>query len=302
MKRIICLLLCVAMLSLFGCAANEGPVGENTLLKDEGKTLKLLAITSSFGVNTTEYLYDIATAEGCTDVVIGRLYFGGCTLRRHVNNANTNNPEYTYYKNNSGEWITTEEVTMLEGIQDEDWDIIFIQQSAAQAALVDTYEDYIDQLIAYVNANKTNPDARFIWNMTWAYQSDSDQEVFVEDFGSDQMAMYQSIVDTVKEKVVPRDDIAAIIPSGTAIQNARTSYFGDYLTKDTFHLNDLGKVIAGYTLYAILADKPLKTINLSKVTNTFTLSDSNKEVIIEAVNAAIKEPFQVTPSTLTTAE
>lgn len=296
MKRIICLLLCVAMLTLAGCAAKEGPVGENTLLKDEGKTLKLLAITSSFGVNTTEYLYDIATAQGCTDVVVGRLYFGACTLKRHVNNANTNNPEYTYYKNNSGEWITTEGVSMLEGLQDEDWDIIFIQQSAAKAALVESYEDYIDQLITYVNANKTKPDAKFIWNMTWAYQGDSQQEVFVENFGSDQMAMYQAIVDTTKEKVVPRDDIAAIIPSGTAIQNARTSYFGDILTEDTYHLSDLGKVIAGYTLYAVLADKPLEAINFTQVTDSFALSDSNKEVIIDAVNNAVKTPFEVTQS------
>lgn len=296
MKKILCLLLCAVMLMTVGCAKQDGPVGENTLLKDEGKTLKLLAITSSFGVNTTEFLYDIAKAEGCTDVVVGRLYFGACTLKRHVNNANSNNPEYTYYKNNSGEWITKEGVAMLEGLQDEDWDIIFIQQSAAQAALVDTYEDYIDQLITYVNANKTNPDAKFIWNMTWAYQGDSQQEVFVENFGSDQMAMYQAIVDTTKEKVVPREDIAAIIPSGTAIQNARTSYFGDILTEDTYHLSELGKVIAGYTLYSVLVDKPLETISLTQVSGGLELTDSNKEVIIDAVNNAVKTPFEVTQS------
>lgn len=296
MKKILCLLLCAVMLMTVGCAKQDGPVGENTLLKDEGKTLKLLAITSSFGVNTTQFLYDIAKAEGCTDVVVGRLYFGACSLERHVKNANSNNPEYTYYKNNSGEWITKEGVAMLEGLQDEDWDIIFIQQSAAKAALVDTYEDYIDQLITYVNANKTNPDAKFIWNMTWAYQGDSQQEVFVENFGSDQMAMYQAIVDTTKEKVVPREDIAAIIPSGTAIQNARTSYFGDILTEDTYHLSELGKVIAGYTLYSVLTDKPLETISLTRVSGGLELTDSNKEVIIDAVNNAIKTPFEVTQS------
>lgn len=296
MKKILCLLLCAVMLMTVGCAKQDSPVGENTLLKDEGKTLKLLAITSSFGVNTTQFLYDIAKAEGCTDVVVGRLYFGACSLERHVKNANSNNPEYTYYKNNSGEWITKEGVAMLEGLQDEDWDIIFIQQSAAKAALVDTYGDYIDQLITYVNANKTNPDAKFIWNMTWAYQGDSQQEVFVENFGSDQMAMYQAIVDTTKEKVVPREDIAAIIPSGTAIQNARTSYFGDILTEDTYHLSELGKVIAGYTLYSVLTDKPLETISLTRVSGGLELTDSNKEVIIDAVNNAIKTPFEVTQS------
>ncbi len=302
MKKWISLLLCVTMLlTLCACAGGkeaEKPLGDNAVVRDEN-TLKLLAITSSFGVNTTEYLYDIATAQGMTDVVVGRLYFGACTLKRHVNNALTNKAEYTYYKNNSGEWITKENVSMIEGILDEDWDIIFIQQSAAESALAETYEDYVDQLIAYIKENKTNTDAKIIWNMTWAYQSDSTQEVFRDNFGSDQMLMYDTLVKVVNDLIVPREDIDAIVPTGTAIQNARTSYFGDYLTEDTYHLNDLGKVIAGYTLFATLTDKPLSTINLTQVTQWLSLSDANKEVIKEVVNTALEKPFEVTQSSYT---
>lgn len=302
MKKILCVILCVAMLCLCGCAggkAEEKPVGENTLLKDDGKTLKMLTITSSFGVNTTEYIYDIATAHGATNVVVGRLYFGGCTLRRHVNNAQTDNPEYTYYKNTSGEWVTTEEVSMIEGILDEDWDLFFIQQSAAQSPLADTYGTYVDQLIEYINEKKTNADAKIIWNMTWAYQSDSKQDVFVNDFKADQMLMYNALVKVTNDLIVPRQDIAAIVPTGTAIQNARTSYFKDNLTADTYHLNDLGKVIAGYELYRILLDKPLTEICLTEVTELFSLSDSNKQVILEVVNAAAEKPYEVTNSSYT---
>lgn len=295
MKKCLCVIL-AAMLLLCACGTEKQENNNNSLLTDEGKTLKLLAITSSFGVDTTDYLYEIAKAQGVENVVVGRLYVGASTLKQHVDRANNNKEVYEYTKNTTCEFVSTEKVTLLQGLQDEDWNVIHIQQSAADSALVETYGDYIDQLIAYIDQHKTNPDAKYVWNMTWAYQGDSTYDPFVGTFNCDQMAMYNSIVNAVKEKVVGRNDIAAISPTGTAIQNARTSYFGDLLTRDTRHLNEMGKVIAGYTLFATLTDMPLTEIRLTQVNKIFALSDSNKEVILDSVNAALKSPFAVTQS------
>ena len=63
MKKYLCVLL-AAMLLLCACGAEKQENNNNSLLTDEGKTLKLLAITSSFGVDTTDYLYEIAKAQG----------------------------------------------------------------------------------------------------------------------------------------------------------------------------------------------------------------------------------------------
>jgi len=296
MKKLICIFL-AALLLLSGCASGKKEqTNANSLLTDGGKTLKLLAITSSFGVDTTDYLYDIAKAQGVETVVVGRLYVGASTLKYHVKNATNDNGVYEYTKNTDGEFVSTENVSILQGLQDEDWNVIFIQQSAAEAALADTYDGHLDQLIAYVDQHKTNPDARYIWNMTWAYQGDSPYDPFVDTFNCDQMAMYESIVNAVKTKVVGRTDIAAISPTGTAIQNARTSYFGDLLTRDTRHLNEIGKVIAGYMLYATLTDAPLTEVKLTQVNELFKLSDSNKAVILDCVNSARTTPFGVTQS------
>lgn len=316
-KRILSLFLCLATLTLCGCATpGNGGSAETTTAPAEtidpnaplcdGKTLKVLAITSSFGLNTTQLLYDIAVAEGCTDVVVGRLYGSGCTLKQHVENAQTNAPFYEYTKNDSGVWKKSESISMLYGLQDEDWDIILIQQSAARSPQPDTYGDYIDQLMPYVKENATNPNVRYVWNMLWAYQHDSDDEIAFPKFDRDQMKMYEANVNTVKELIVPRTDFHAIIPSGTAIQNARTSYFGDNLTRDGMHLNSLGRAIAGYTMYAVLTGKPLTQVNLTDITKAMTgdtdpliLTDADKAVIIEVANAAIANPFAVTPSTHT---
>ncbi|MBR4862968.1 MAG: DUF4886 domain-containing protein [Oscillospiraceae bacterium] len=312
LKKLISLLLCPLLLLPFcGSAAKPAETApadtEPTMKVDpktpvsDGKTLKILCVTSSFGLNTTELLYDIAKDQGAEDVIIARLYYSGCKLAQHVEFAKTNAPEYEYTKNSDGQWVKLKQITLLYGLQDEDWDIIFMQQGAHHAGMVQTYKDYIDQLMVYLNANKTNPDARFIWNMTWAFQHDNDSATFMEQYKGDQMTMYNMILDTTKEKVVPRTDFAAIIPSGTAVQNARTSYFGDTLTKDTLHLNNLGRIIAGYTTWCTLTGKTLEEINLPPVNSydlkePVILTDADKAVIIEAVNNAMANPWEVTPS------
>lgn len=274
----------------------------------DGKTLKLLAITSSFGLNTTQLLYDVAVAEGCTDVVVGRLYYSGCTLQRHVDYAKNNTMEYQYTKISDGRYETKEGYSLKFGLQDEDWDIIYIQQSAAQAPIESSYGNYLDELMVYVNDWKTNPNARFVWNMTWAYQSDSTQPVFVNTFHSDQMAMYDSIVNVTKKLILPRTDFDRIVPSGTIIQNARTSAFGDHLTRDTFHLNNYGAILAAYGLYSVLTGKEITEVNIDAVTASknngiggadpilVPLTEEQKAIIIECVNNGIKNPYEVTPS------
>ena len=318
LKKLLSLILCPLLLLPVFCACGsinepsettpdsyDAPIDTDTPLCD-GKTLKMLVVTSSFGLNTTQHLYDIAKAAGCENIVIGRLYHSGCTLKMHYDYSKINAPEYDYTKNTYGEWVKTEKATLEHGIKDEDWDIIYLQQSADAAAVIDTYttyegKDYIDLVKDYIDTNKTNPNARYIWNMTWAFQQDTDRTVFVEKCNSDQMTMYNMIVNCTKERVVPRTDFVAISPTGTAIQNARTSYFGDKLTKDTLHLNDLGRVIAGYTLWATLTGKPLTEVNVGPVKSydqpeTLTLTEADRQVILEAVNSAIANPWEVTPS------
>lgn len=316
LKRLLSLLLCPLLLLPFcGCGAAEPApteteagyvpaVDPKTPLSD-GKTLKMLCITSSFGLNTTELLYDIAKDQGAENVIVARLYYSGCKLAQHVEFIRTNAPVYQYTKNSTGQWVKQMDTTLLYGLQDEDWDIIFLQQGAHHAGLVATYQEHIDTILEYVCANKTNPNARFIWNMTWAFQQDNDSDTFLTAYEGNQMTMYNMILDTTKEKVVPRTDFAAIIPSGTAVQNARTSYFGDTLTKDTLHLNNLGRVIAGYTAWATLTGKPIEKINLPPVSSydlkePLLLSEADKAVIIEAVNNAIANPWEVTPSSYPT--
>ena len=317
-KRIIALLLSLtAVFSLCACGGATTPSTNDTTAAAEateptkdpnaplcdGKTLKILAITSSFGLNTTQLLYDVAMAEGATEVIVGRLYISGCTLEMHVGNSKTNANAYRYTKISSadGVWKTMENVSLAQGLNDEAWDIIFTQQGAAQAGQPNTYGNYVEELMAYIKATKKTPTVGYVWNMLWAYQQDTDQSVYHTVFGGDQMYMYQENLRAAKEKIVPLNMFDRLIPSGTAIQNARTSYFGDTLTKDTYHLNNLGRVIAGYTLWSILTGKEITEVNIGPVNSydlpiAVELTDEDRLVVMEAVNNAVKNPWEVTPS------
>ncbi|MBR4862967.1 MAG: DUF4886 domain-containing protein [Oscillospiraceae bacterium] len=277
---------------------------DSTAPLTDGKTLKMLCLTSSFGLNTTELLYDIAKAEGFEDVIVARLYASGCTLQKHVNSYNTDTGIYWYTKFTADGKYELNDAKLLDGLLDEDWDIIYIQQGAEQTGQLKTYMDYLDQLLDIVDAHKTNADAKYIWNMTWAFQHDNDRKIFTDTFKGDQMLMHEAIIDAMQEKILTRPEFCVLLPTGAAVQNARSSYFGDRLTKDTLHLNNLGRVVAGYAVLSTLLDRDLTEVNVGSVssydlTTSIRISETDRKVIIEAVNAARANPFAVIQSKYT---
>lgn len=324
MKKLICFLMSVLVLLLCGCGATPATNEETQIptetestedMRDpnapmtDGKTLKLLAITSSFGLNTTEYLYEIAMSEGFTEVIVARLYTSGCTLAKHMDYAENYTPGYQYTKRTASGWAETQGATMLYGIMDEDWDVIFIQQSAEDSAVGSTYSNYVPRLIEYVRKHK--PDARFVWNMTWAFDPECGRKVFDETFAGSQDIMYQALVTTLHEQIInPKYDIERIIPSGTAIQNARaagspklTRDMANATTKDHIHLNALGRVISGYALFATITERTeLDSVKLENVPQAYhypndpqlTMTEETKTLILNAVNNALKNPYEVT--------
>ena len=300
MKKLVSLLLVFLLaFGLFaGCAETQPETQDTTPTANAPTTLKslrILAIGNSFSVDAMEHLYAIAAAEGVEEILLGNLVIGGCSLETHVAKAQSGEKAYKYRKNQIGIWeeVSTE-ATFLEGLQDEPWDIITMQQASPVSGLANKYQPYLDQLITFVRDNKTNPDAKFYWHMTWAYQQDSTHSGFAN-YANRQQTMYLGIVNALQQAVEPTDAFVGILPSGTAIQNARTSYIGDTLTRDGYHLNNLGRVIAAYTWYAVLDGQPLYKINIDSAAST-ALTESDKKVIVEAVNAAITEPYKVTQS------
>lgn len=214
------------------------------------KSIKILAIGNSFSIDAMEYLWHILRAGGVEEIVLGDLYIGGCPVSLHAQNIREDAHTYIYLKNTDGVWHETPHASLTDGLLDEDWDIITLQQASHDSGLPETYAP-MDEVLSYVTAKR--PHARIYWHMTWAYQGDSDHWGFSR-YHRDQTAMYNAIIHAVKTEVLTRPAYAGMIPVGTAIQNLRATPLGDTLTRDGFHLSlDHGRYTAALTWAQVLA-------------------------------------------------
>lgn len=256
------------------------------------KSLKILAIGNSFSVDAMEYLYQIAESAGVEEIVLGNLYIGGCSLASHKKHAMDDDAAYRYYKNTSGTWQSTANTSFSTGVKDEDWDVITLQQVSGSSGLPETYGNDLDILLYYVDGMKTNENARIFWHMTWAYQQNSTHTSFPS-YNNNQLIMYSRILSTVQECILPNEMVDGVIPNATAVQNARTSYIGDTLTRDGYHMDKtLGRYIVALTYFAAITGCDISNIS-------YAPNGVNSTAMVMAktsVQDAIRAPYDVTPS------
>ncbi|MBQ9132487.1 MAG: DUF4886 domain-containing protein [Clostridia bacterium] len=260
------------------------------------QTLKILAIGNSFSVDAMEYLYQIAKDAGVKTVILGNLRVSGCTVDMHMNYAENNTAAYTYLKNTTGSWVSTDGYKFIDGLKDEEWDYITFQQASQLSGMQNSFNN-LNKLVKFINNNKTNPDAQFLWHMTWAYQQNSTHSGF-SNYGNSQQTMYEAITEAVQDVVLDNDRFVNVIPSGTAVQNARTSFMGDTLTRDGYHMyQPMGRYLVGLTYFAAITGADISNITYSPS------SKASPELIAmfkESVTNAMNNKFEVTPSTYKT--
>ena len=254
---------------------------------DDGK-LKILAIGNSFSDDAMDHVYQVAYDAGITDITLGKLYIGGCSLATHLANAQGNKSAYDYKVNTTGTWTAKGNKSIKYAVESDDWDFITFQQVSGYSGVADSYDDLVE-LISIVEP--LNPSARLAWHMTWAYKVGSGHADFSK-YDKDQMTMYNAIVNAVNTKVLPIDNIEFVIPSGTAVQNVRTSFIGD-TTRDGYHLSyGIGRYIASMTFVKALTGLSID----NSITRPEDVDSYELKAIIESVNNAIKTPYAVTTS------
>ena len=257
------------------------------------KSIKVLAIGNSFSVDAMEHLAVILKGEGYDEIVLGDLYIGGCSLDTHWGNIQSGAKAYTFYVNKGDGWTNTTE-NIQTGIDYADWDFITIQQVSQDSGRPTTFGN-LQNIIDHVK--KTQPDAKIYWHMTWAYQANSTHTGFAN-YSSNQETMYNAIVGAVKSEILGNERITGFIPSGTAIQNLRTSYLGDTLTRDGYHMSyGIGRYAAALMWLKQLTGLDINGID--RIPGEYPDIIEHLEPIKEAVNAAYANPFGVTKSTKT---
>ena len=236
------------------------------------KSIKILAVGNSFSVDAMQYLWNVMASAGYTDITLGNLYIGGCSLDTHWSNISQDRAAYTYYKNTSGSWSNTTS-SVSAALAEQDWDIVTVQQVSQSSGNPSTYGN-LDNILSYIKENE--PNAKIYWHMTWAYQSDSTHSGFAY-YGNSQVAMYNAILSTVQDKVSAKVD--GVIPSGIAIQKLRATTVGDTLTRDGYHLNyGNGRYTAALTWLAYIEEHFFENANWQKVVNSVTWTPSSYTV------------------------
>ena len=271
--------------------------------------LKVLMIGNSFADDTINYAYEIAKSVGIPEenILVADIYIGGCVLDTHWANAQSNAAAYRFGLEREG-WFDGNSYTnwtMEQAIKYADWDFITFQQGSSASGDPSSFSN-LQNLMNYVydiatdeeNNPNANPNVKFVWHQTWAYQQGTTAAHFSK-YSYDQMTMYNAIVSCMKNFVLDKDFVA-IIPNGTAIQNARTSTIGDNFKRDEHnHLTyGAGRYIASMNLVSVLTGIDMSTLTWKPTDSGFSYSLTEKEINIckESVVNAIANPFEITKS------
>ncbi len=255
------------------------------------RPLKLLAIGNSFSEDAIEQnLFELAAATG-HQMVIGNMYIGGCSLERHCNNARTDKPDYDYLKIEiDGKMTRTANYTLDKALRDEQWDYVSLQQVSQLSGMYNSFQPHLDSLIAYVRA-RVPATTKLIWHVTWAYAQNSTHGGFAN-YDRNQDKMYRAIVEGAQRLKKENTQFSLFVPVGTAIQNARTSFVGDHLNRDGFHLDlVLGRYTAACTWFECL-------FGTNVVGNRYApkgLDKAQKAVAQWAAHLAVELPFECSP-------
>lgn len=330
-------------------AATTEPV-----IQDDGMT-RVLLIGHSFGNDSTFLLPQIAINEGVNNLVVGVLYHSGCRLSKHVSYLQSNAREYAYYEFDTSkdtDWVRADcdgnfsyfgpgmandapiqdgsvAQTMEFAIMRQDWDIVILQAGLFEAAgkpatTSNLKPEHIQIIMDYVLSKDIAPATKpvFGWNLIWTLASDptmakeSNEEVIKRDFDGDHFALYEWGAKTVRDVLDPLYHFAYMIPSGTAMENAKSSYMEDKdVYRDGGHASDFARMMVAYLWLCKLTGKGIEemkidgTIPASMLTDDImrlgktdlVLTESQKQVLIEAVGNALKNPYEMTQSQYTTA-
>lgn len=303
--------LVMAFGMLTACGEIETPettAPEATESPEEAEVLKIMILGSSRSINTFQMLWN-AFNDQMPDqkVVLGVMYYSGCSISEHVNFVKNNQAVYRYYYNDSGKWITKDDVIMDVGLADQAWDVIFLQagdgdtdnkmNEAGRKYLV----DYVDSIVETPHT--------FWWHSTWFNAADPDlySDVKKSDADSvDQVAQLTATNDAAKKYVLEDPMFEGRITSGTPMMYARNvlGFEDKDLFRDHTHLSDFGYILVAYAFYAQYTGKPVTQINIDSIPahlrhkNTqgqgdLQLTEEMKDAIIKTVDYTLKNPWAV---------
>ena len=176
-------------------------------------------------------------------------------------------------------------------------------------------------LMNYVEEHDVDPSTtpKFGWHMIWALPEDSTlwndaRRKFMEKhYNNNALGMFEDNVKNTEQIVVPalEGKIEYLFPCAAALQNAKTATCVEDkdIHRDFIHGTDYGRLIAAYTWYCTLTGTNIRDCKFGTVPNglvrdtqvrnsgaNYEIGEAWKQVLIEAVENAIANPYEITQS------
>ncbi|MBQ0101957.1 MAG: DUF4886 domain-containing protein [Firmicutes bacterium] len=247
--------------------------------------LNIFAVGNSFSVNGMRYLRDIFVAEGWTNVTLGDMYIGGCSLERHYNNLKSGAKDYTYFRN-EGEWEKIPDTDLETGIKDKKWNVMTLQQQGGRSGMYETYLPYAEEIAKWQRENGAK---RLLWHSVWHYLPGSTQGFceWVDKYGGEKEFYGKNC--EASELIGGTGLFDGNIPSNKAIKRA-CRLFGEenVYCSDRAHLSDFGCLIAGYVWYEAITGRKVKKLSFTLPAETlgFEMNDYLEKAILYVINNA----------------
>lgn len=247
-------------------------------------TLHILCIGNSFSWDAVEQeLAPICQSAG-QPVLIGNLYYGGCSLEQHWQFLDKDTAAYSFRLIENGIRSLNEPYTLRQALRLRQWDYISLQQASHDSGIQSSYEPFLTMLIDSVR--RYQPQAQLCWLQTWSYAQTATHPAFPR-YACTQSVMNDSILACTRYVLQHHPELL-LIPCGTAVQNARHT-LGDTLCRDGYHLNYIyGRYTASCVWYEILTGKSSIGIPYR---NTDMTQKQQKQTQ-KAAHRAVKHPFK----------
>lgn len=315
MKRLLSLFLVfvLAMSVLSGCGSSAPEptamteATQPTESSEEANVLKIMILGSSRSVNAFHFLYQ-AFKDQMPDqeLVLGIMYYSGCSMSMHAEFIQTNQSVYRYYLNTNGVWYYQSDVHMDVGLTDQNWDVILLQAGSGDL------ENEMNKvcrtfLTEYVDSRVTHPHT-FWWHSTWFNSTDptlfDPSKTKLDPAKIDQSKQLQDGIDAAKAYVMEDPMFAGRITSGTPMMYAlKVLEIPEVdLYRDHTHLSDYGCLLVAYAWYTQFTGKPVTQIgydildtkyrqNEYKNLGPMFVTEEMKKAIIETANYTLENPW-----------
>ena len=267
-------------------------------------TLRVLSIGNSFSIDANLILPQVVVDAGVPrdNFVLYATIYAGASLEYWDNMYTTDTPlPYVHYMGGKLLRLEDKEWTLRTLLQSQPWDVVVIQQASALSTNHKSFQPYMNRMIEYIRQDCPNKHVRIGWQLTWSYpQTATSGPVYEEGWRKIAMIANQKCHDA---------GIDFIIPSGTAIQNARTTELGENsngITRDGLHLSfGVGVYIAAMTWYesifrpiygksiiGVPVSKAIKDCDRGKE-GFQEITDENYLICQQCVKEAVSDPLHL---------